>query len=297
VELTFASLLLGWLLFSAGLGLSLSDVRATVARPLLLVAGLAANVGVPLMFLGALALIILPWMASDQQSAFLTGLAVVAAVPIASSSTAWSQNANGNLALSLGLLLSSTILSPFTTPLVLHFANRLGSDPSANVIRHLSPAYTASFLFSLVLVPILLGILTRWMVGPERIAPIQSGLKLANLACLLLLNYSNAALSLPQVVVGTDDFFLFLVIGITGLMCVTAFAGAWLVARMMRADASQRTALLFGLGMNNNGVGLVLASLAVAADTRILLPIIFYNLWQHLVAGAVDHWVCRAERG
>ena len=45
---------------------------------------------------------------------------------------------------------------------------------------------------------------------------------------------------------------------------------------------------MFGLGMNNNGTGLVLASMALADHPRVLLPIIFYNLVQHLVAGCVD---------
>jgi BASS family bile acid:Na+ symporter len=45
---------------------------------------------------------------------------------------------------------------------------------------------------------------------------------------------------------------------------------------------------MFGLGMNNNGTGLVLAAGALSAYPRVLLPIIFYNLVQHLVAGAVS---------
>jgi BASS family bile acid:Na+ symporter len=42
------------------------------------------------------------------------------------------------------------------------------------------------------------------------------------------------------------------------------------------------------LGMNNNGTGLVLASVALADHPQVLLPIIFYNLVQHLVASIVD---------
>ena len=48
---------------------------------------------------------------------------------------------------------------------------------------------------------------------------------------------------------------------------------------------------MFGLGMNNNGTGLVLASMALADHPGVLLPIIFYNLVQHLIAGLVDHWM------
>jgi BASS family bile acid:Na+ symporter len=39
--------------------------------------------------------------------------------------------------------------------------------------------------------------------------------------------------------------------------------------------------------MNNNGTGLVLASLLLSSYPRIMVPIIFYNLIQHLVAGTM----------
>jgi BASS family bile acid:Na+ symporter len=45
--------------------------------------------------------------------------------------------------------------------------------------------------------------------------------------------------------------------------------------------------------MNNNGAGLVLASMALAHHPRVMLPIIFYNLLQHLVASVVDFAMVR----
>jgi BASS family bile acid:Na+ symporter len=44
---------------------------------------------------------------------------------------------------------------------------------------------------------------------------------------------------------------------------------------------------MYGLGMNNNGTGLVLASLVLASYPQIMIPIILYTLGQHLVAGSV----------
>ena len=45
---------------------------------------------------------------------------------------------------------------------------------------------------------------------------------------------------------------------------------------------------MFGLGMNNNGTGLVLASMALGSDPIMMLPIILYNLVQHVAAGCVS---------
>jgi predicted Na+-dependent transporter len=63
----------------------------------------------------------------------------------------------------------------------------------------------------------------------------------------------------------------------------------WWVARLLKADRTQQTALIFGLGMNNNGTGLVLASAALADHPRVMLPLIIYNLVQHLAAGAAAY--------
>jgi BASS family bile acid:Na+ symporter len=71
-------------------------------------------------------------------------------------------------------------------------------------------------------------------------------------------------------------------------LCSLAFGTGYLLSRVLRASRSERTSLMFGLGMNNNGTGLVLASLCLADHPRVMLPIIFYNLVQHLVAGIVD---------
>jgi bile acid:Na+ symporter, BASS family len=105
---------------------------------------------------------------------------------------------------------------------------------------------------------------------------------------LLLLNYSNASVALPQVIAAPDWDFLAVTLSIVVVLCIVAFFSGWLIAKLLRVDGSQQIALMFGLGMNNNGTGLVLASMALADHPDVLLPIIFYNLVQHLVAGCVD---------
>lgn len=45
--------------------------------------------------------------------------------------------------------------------------------------------------------------------------------------------------------------------------------------------------------MNTNGTGLVLAAMTLASHPRVLLPIIFYNRVQHLVAAVVNSLLSR----
>ena len=99
----------------------------------------------------------------------------------------------------------------------------------------------------------------------------------------------------PQAIARPDPDFLAATLAIVVGLCVLMFAAGWSLARLFRAARDRRMALMFGLGMNNNGTGLVMASLALADHPRVLLPIIFYNLVQHLVAGAADRIIQDGE--
>jgi BASS family bile acid:Na+ symporter len=148
-----------------------------------------------------------------------------------------------------------------------------------------------------VVVPSILGMFLGWAVGQTRLALAKPHLKLLNWVNLLLLIYANASVSLPEAIAYPDPDFLMTTLGSAIALCVLAFASGWLVARLLGSDPSQRTSLMFGLGMNNNGTGLVLASVALAGHPRVMLPIITYNLVQHLVAGVVAFLLVRTHAG
>jgi BASS family bile acid:Na+ symporter len=288
------AVLLAFLLLSAGLGMQTGQLRNLLRHPLGLAAGLVANLAVPVAYVFLVSQSLRAWHNAHEVQDILVGLALVASMPIAGSSTAWSQNANGDLALSLGLVLLSTLLSPVTTPVALHSVGWMAEGDYAEDLHELAAGGAGGFLALAVLMPSLLGIGIRVTAGEALVNRARPVLKLLNSLDLLLLNYSNAAVSLPQAVAEPDWDFLAVVLLVTLTLCVVAFAAGWLVASWVRADRPQRASLMFGLGMNNNGTGLVLASLALADHPRVLLPIIFYNLVQHLVAGCVDLILSRA---
>jgi bile acid:Na+ symporter, BASS family len=100
--------------------------------------------------------------------------------------------------------------------------------------------------------------------------------------------------SLPQAIADRDYDFLAVTLAITAGLCVTAFSSGYGLSRLFKVDDADRVSLMYGLGMNNNGTGLVLASLVLADYPRVMVPIIFYNLIQHLVAGGVHEVTGRA---
>ncbi|MBV8318540.1 MAG: bile acid:sodium symporter [Planctomycetaceae bacterium] len=294
VNLTLPVLTLAALLLNAGLGVRVSQLRGLARRPAALLSGLAANLLIPIAYILGVSLAMDAWHNPDEVQNILVGLALIASMPIAGSSTAWSQNADGDLALSLGLVLGSTLLSPLTTPLALYAVGFMARGDYAEDLHELAAGGAGAFLALGVILPSFLGIALRSAVGERRIAAAKPALRPINTGVLLFLNYSNASAALPQAIARPDPDFLAATLAIVVGLCALMFAAGWALARSVRAGRERRVSLMFGLGMNNNGSGLVMASLALADHPRVLLPIIFYNLVQHLVAGAADRIL---ERG
>ena len=287
-NMSISLVMLSFLLFNAGLGIQTRELVGLRKRPLILAAGFLGNILVPILLVLSFHGILAKWHNPDELQNMLVGFALIAAMPIAGSSAAWAQNANGNISLSLGLVLASTILSPLTTPLVLHLYGLLTHGDYSEDLHELAQQDTNTFLCLTVVIPSLLGIATHVLLGEERTARLKPFLKLVNFIFLLLLNYSNACTSLPEVFSKPDWDLLALILISTSIVCSVAFFSGWLISRLFKTDLSDRAALMFSLGMNNNGTGMVLASATLADHPAVLVPMIFYTLVQQVIAAAVD---------
>jgi BASS family bile acid:Na+ symporter len=279
--------LLAVLLFLSGLGVAPGQISRLPSAGRLLLAGLLANIVVPLLFLLTASLTLRFWHNSEEAQQVLVGLALVAAMPVAGSSSAWAQQSDGDLALSLGLVVLSTLLCPLTTPAALLAAGATAEGGYADALTGMARAHTSSFLAGCVLLPALAGIIVRRLLGEPRSTSIRPWLKLASTAVLLTLCYANAAVALPLTLANPDYDFLAIIVLYASGLCAVAFVGGWAVGRCLGADRGQRAALMYGLGMSNNGTGLVLGTSALTGHAEALLPIVFYNLAQHVVAAAV----------
>ena len=287
IHVSLLLLLLATLMFNAGLGVKTSHLQSLMQKSRVMLAGLAANLVIPMVYIFGVTLVMRLWYEPDEAQHILVGLALVAAMPIAGASTAWAQNSNGNLALSLGLVLSSTVLSPIITPVALQVFGEMASEEYERVLQDLAAYGSGAFLGLWIVLPSMLGLGVRFAVPETQLTTVMPFVKLTNSLVLLLLNYSNGSVSLPQAVADRDFDFLAVTLGITTGLCGTAFASGYGLSRLFKVDQPDRVSLMYGLGMNNNGTGLVLASLVLASYPRVMVPIIFYNLVQHLVAGGV----------
>ena len=193
---------------------------------------------IPITYILGVSLVMDVWHNPDEVQNILVGLALVASMPIAGSSTAWSQNADGDLALSLGLVLGSTLLSPFTTPLALHAVGLMATGDYAEDLHEIASRRRGGVSGGGGDLAVAAGNPLRQAVGERRIAVAKPALKLVNIGVLLFLNYSNAAVSLPQAIAEPDLDFLAAILTIVVGLCVLTFAAGWGIAQPL-ADGSR----------------------------------------------------------
>src|SRR4029077_12530510 len=98
-----------------------------------------------------------------------------------------SQNADGDMALSLGLVLLTTLLSPVTTPVVLHGVGWMAEGDSAVDLHELPAGGADAFLALCVVVPSMVGLAVSRLCSQAARETIQPRLKLINALILLVL--------------------------------------------------------------------------------------------------------------
>ena len=182
-------LLLAMLMFNAGLGVKTSHLKTLVQRAWVLVAGLTANLLVPIVYIFFITLLLQLWHNPEETQHILVGLALVAAMPIAGASTAWAQNSNGNLALSLGLVLCSTILSPLMTPMAFYVFGEMATEEYETILHDLADYGSGTFLGLWVVLPSLLGLGIRVVIPERSLDAAMPYVKIINALVLLVLNY------------------------------------------------------------------------------------------------------------
>ncbi len=145
VQVSLSMLFLTSLLFNAGTGVNTKEFRYLSRSPWVLMSGLIVNTLVPIIFLFLLSLLFSHHLNNGLQT-ILVSMALIAAMPIAGSSTAWTQNSNGDMALALGLVLLSTIFSPLISPLIFEIGEQMTSGEFAHALDSMEGLSTGLFL-------------------------------------------------------------------------------------------------------------------------------------------------------
>jgi BASS family bile acid:Na+ symporter len=281
-------LLLAVLLFCAAAVIEWSQVRDLVDRPSILLAGLLLCWFGPTLLV-ALVGPVLPRLAGAAASeGLLVGLALVAAMPVANSSAGWTQNAHGNVTLSLGLIVLSILLSPLATPNLLKLMGLVLSAEDTHRIGRVVNEFSGWRFILWVILPSLAGALAAWLAGPRRITRAKHWFRLVALVDILVLNYANASLAVKTIWASEQLAVVVLAAILAAAVSLVGVALAVIQARVCALPRSTAIALVFSLSMKHTGLALVLAGEVLHDHPRVILVILLSTLAQHIAAGAVD---------
>lgn len=289
-------LLLAVLLFCAAAVIQWSQIRDLLERPWVVVVGLlTAWVGPALVVLAFSPL--LPWLdMHDATAGMMVGFALVAAMPVANSSAGWTQNAGGNVALSLSLIVLSILLSPIATPNVLKLMGWALSKEDVDQIETLVTRFSGWKFILWVILPSLAGAAAAWLAGHRRIARAKPYFRLITLVTILVLNYANASLAIASIWTGERPIVIIIAAVMAAAVSLVGIGLATLQARLCGLARPTWIALAFGLSMKHTGLALVLAGSFLADQPRVILVVLLTTLAQHVAAGAIDLYIQRARK-
>jgi BASS family bile acid:Na+ symporter len=287
-------LLLAVLLFCAAAVIRWSQLHDVLDRPSVLVTGLFASWLGPAMLV-IVASAVLPRVAGGEATAgLLVGLALVAAMPVANSSAGWTQNSDGNVALCLGLIVLSILLSPLATPNLLKLMGLVLSGQDTARIEKVVTQFSGWRFILWVILPSLAGAVAGWMAGDDRIHRAKPWFRIITLLTILVLNYANASLAVDKIWAGHEWGVVAVAAVLAAAACLVGVGLALVQARAYRVSRPARTALIFSLSMKHTGLALVLAGEILGDQPRVILVILLTTLAQHVVAAGVDWRLQRA---
>jgi BASS family bile acid:Na+ symporter len=139
-----------------------------------------------------------------------------------------------------------------------------------------------------VLLPLLVGLLVRraWTEGTElsaRLAP-----PVATLAIALICSYAVAVNQERIAQLGLQLFAVVVVVNALGYLL------GWVLGGIYRFDHARRIALTIEIGMQNAGMGVVLALAHFSPETA--LPGVLFAVWCILTAAGVTSVLCLRQR-
>jgi BASS family bile acid:Na+ symporter len=287
-EITAPMLLLALLLFCAAAVVRWEQVWGLLERPGMLVVGLLATWLVPALFVTLLGNVLPSLIDPTLMSGMLVGLALVAAMPVANSSVAWTQNSRGNVALGLGLIVLSILVSPIATPQMLNLMGLALTDEATKQCEELVKRFSGAFFIVWVILPSAAGMILNRYMGAEAIKRHRGAIRLVSAIALLALNYTNASLAMPQVFERAATKTILLAASLAIVLQLLGVLTAWALSYATALDRESGIALVFAFSMKHTGLALVLAGEVLESEPRVILLIVLATLLQHILAAIVD---------
>ena len=259
----FLPLSLAFIMFSLGLGLSISDFSRVLKQPKdFLIGAFSQIIILPIVAL----ILILIWPLSPELS---IGVMLIAAAPGGATSNIITSFAKGDVALSVSLTAIISLLSVFTIPLIVLISLNLLVDnyPSISI----SILDIAIQMFAIVTIPVILGILFRKFMSNFSILFEPIAKKISALLFAIVL--------IGAVLAEKDNIILYFSQAglITLILNILMMIIAFYIAKFFGSGVSQRKTIIVECGLQNGTLAIVVAT-SVFGGGVYLIPAATYSL-------------------
>jgi BASS family bile acid:Na+ symporter len=257
---------IGLIMFGMGLTLSAHDFRVVFSRPKDVVMGCLAQFTImPLM----------AWLLSllfSLPKELALGMILVGCCPGGTASNVITFLAKGDLALSVGMTATSTLLAPVLTPLLVWLL--AGKSVDVDVVGML-----LSILW-VVILPIVAGLVVK------RLWPRQTSMVTTYLPAVSSLTI--CAIVLIVIAANAQKLFTsgLIIILVVILHNICGLAVGYGIGRFIRLSSAKRRAISIEVGMQNSGLASSLATLHFAAYPMATIPGAIFSVW-HNISGDI----------
>lgn len=253
-------------MFGMGLTIRVEDFKIVFTRPKDLCIGFVLQYTV--MPLAAFALA----KAFNLSADLALGVILVGCCPGGTASNVITYVAKGDVPLSVGMTIVSTLLAPLCTPVLVYFL--AGSWVEVSLVAMIMS------VVKVVLVPVLAGILIYRLL-PKQVDAVRELLPLISVVAIVMI-ISGIVGSNAEKIMTCGALVLVVVVihNAVGLALGTA------VAKLLKLEEKKVTAIGIEVGMQNSGLAISLATANFAANPLATLPGAIFSVW-HNISGTI----------
>jgi len=273
IDTWYINPILGLIMFGMGLTLSLDDFRIVFSHPKDVLTGCLAQFTV----MPLLAWLLAKAFALPDELAL--GVMLVGCCPGGTSSNVITYLAKGDLALSVGMTATSTVLAPLLTPLLVWLLAGTMVDVDA-VGMLLSILYV-------VIAPIAGGLICQKYLPKltSKLIPYLPAFSTLMIMAVVVIVVSHTAARLLSA-----GLLIVLVVMLHNLLGYTI---GYLIGQLLRLPKPKRVAISVEVGMQNSGLASSLAVLHFAAYPLATIPGAIFSVWHNISGALIAKWYGR----
>ena len=262
----YTTMFLGAAMFGMGLTIKAEDFRIVFTRPKDLCIGFILQYTV--MPLAAFALAKAFGLSAD----LALGVILVGCCPGGTASNVITYVAKGDVPLSVGMTIVSTLLAPLCTPVLVYFL--AGSWVEVSLVTMMIS------VVKVVLIPVLAGILI-YRIFPKQVDAVREMLPLVSVIALVMIISGIVGSNAEKIM--TCGLLVMVVVAIHNTI---GLALGTVAAKLMKLEEKKVTAIGIEVGMQNSGLAISLATANFAANPLATLPGAIFSVW-HNISGTI----------